>query len=196
MGQRHAELYAAEGDVMTDDRPWAEFVAPKLMYQRAVDKSLAQLSPFFESASGYLSVGVISEPQAESLRKALDLRHKARAINLQGLALYYGGAFGAEPEKFFKEALDVDPNDYNSRYYLKEIAIARAGTYVRWGEIDKAVACLDDAIHYAPDVPELYLTLADIYYDHNRPDDARTCYRIYLSLGGADPRARERSSPP
>jgi len=196
MGQRHAELYAAEGDVMTDDRPWAEFVAPKLMYQRTVDKSLAQLSPFFESASGYLSVGGISESEAESLRKALDLRHKARAINLQGLALYYGGGFGAEPEKFFKEALDVDPNDYNSGYYLKEIAIARAGTYVRWGEIEKAAACLDDAIHYAPDVPELYLTLADIYYDHNRLDDARTCYRIYLSLGGADPRARERTSPP
>ena len=194
MGKQHAELYAAEGDVMTDDRPWAEFMAPKLMFQRTVDKSLVQLSPFFESPSGHLSLAGISESEAASLRKALDLRHKARIINLQGLALYYGGAFGSEPEKFFKEALDIDPDDNNSRDYLKEITIARANTYVRWDEIDKAIACLSDAIEYAPDVPELYLTLGDVCFDHGRQDEARACYQRYLALGGKDPRAVERSS--
>ena len=194
MGKHHVDLYCADGDVMSDDLPWAEFVAPKLMYLRTVDKSLEQILPFFESPSAYLNLDGVSEQDAASLRKALELRHNARMKNLDGLKLYYGGPFGTEPDKLFKEALDIDPNDYNSRYYLKEVAIARANLYARWDEVDKAVACLTEAIRYAPDMPELYLTLADICFDHNRPEDARTYYLNYISLGGNTPRALERTA--
>ena len=202
MGKHNVDRYCAGSDsklplgpptLLTDDRPWAEFTAPKLMFLRTVHKTLEQLAPYFESPSSYFSLDGVPREMATYLRGASDLRHNARIKNLEGLKLYYGGMFGSGPDKFFKEALDIDPDDQNSRYYLKEIAIASAKTYAGWDEMDKALAALNDAIHYAPDYPELYLALADICHDHNRPEEAQANYRRYLAMGGKEPRAVERA---
>ncbi len=190
MGKANVDAFAKGGTVMTDDRPWAEFVAPKLMHLRTVDKSLERIAPFFESPTTLLAP--LGDRDA-TVRAALDRRHAAKAKGLRGLEMYYGGSFGSEPEVFFKEALAVDPHDYSAQYYLKEIAIARAKTYVRWDEGDKAIAALTDALKYAPDLAELHLALGDTYFDLHQLEQAKASYAAYLQLGGTAPRAKERS---
>jgi spermidine synthase len=194
MGKQHVDAFARGGSAMTDDRPWAEFIAPKLMYTRTVDKSLDHMAPFFESPTVMLAPSDAPQAEAREVIQRLDRRHLARVKNLEGLKQYYGGTFGAQPETFFKQALDIDPDDYTSRYYLKEVAFARAKTFVRWQEIDKAIACLTDAIKYAPDMPELHLALGDIYHDQSLPEKARAAYAAYIALGGTADRALERSA--
>lgn len=202
MGKQNVDRYCADAGqgvatpcqaLMTDDRPWAEFIAPKLMFLRTVHKTLEQLTPYFEAPTNYFTFNRVPEGMSSFVRSSSFLRYKARVKNLEGLKLYYGGMFGSGPDKFFKQALDIDPEDQNSRYYLKEIAIASAKTYAGWDDMDKAVTALNEAIHYAPDYPELYLTLADICHDHNRPEEAQKNYQLYINMGGKEPRAAERA---
>ena len=192
MAKGNIDAYAKGGTVMRDDRPWAEFVAPKLVHERTVDKTLEEITPYFESPLHLLTLDGFPEAEAQAVKERIERRHRAKAEDLKGLRLYYGGTFGAEPEEFFKKSLEIDPLNYNAQYYLKEIAIARAQIFVRWDQVDKALEALRDALEYAPDVPELHLALADICYDHAQFGEARKHYEQYLTLGGAEARAFER----
>jgi spermidine synthase len=208
MGKHHLDLYVrgetptlnipgahvGSMDVMSDDRPWAEFVAPILMYEQTVDKTLKEITPFFESPSEYLNTTGMSKDDSKALLASLNQRHAARAKNLEGLRFYYGGLIGSEPDKYFKQALEIDPADYNSCYYLKEVVIAQAQVFVKWNEIDRAIKSLSDALQYAPTIPELHLALADILFDNKQVEEARDHYREYTSLGGLEQRAKERAA--
>jgi spermidine synthase len=187
MGKDALRGYAQPGAIMTDDRPWAEFIAPKLMYERTVQDTLARIVPSFESPVPYLTEAGDDE------RAAVERRHLAKAHDLQGLIIYYGGTFGSEPEKHFKQALAVDPLDSNARYYLEEILLSRVKTFLRWQEPEKAITALTDALKYA-EMPSLLLALGDIYYEAGDMPSARGCYTRYANAGGAQPQAIERAA--
>jgi len=189
MGKENIDKFARGAPVMSDDRPWAEFIAPKLVYERTVDQSLAMLLPLRENPVDILRRDNLPQPEADTFVAALDKRFAARTKTLDGLALYYGGSFGTEPEKLFTAALDIDPNDFTAKYYLKEITLARVKTYVRWDEPEKAIAALSEALHYVRDNPELHLELGGLYYDRQQFDLAYLCYRSYAALGGKDTQA-------
>lgn len=192
MGKQNIDKFAKGAPVMTDDRPWAEFVAPKLVYERTVDKSLEMLTPLLESPSTILRRDSLPTTQSTEFVQALDRRFEARKKTLEGLALYYGGSFGSEPEVSFKAALDIDPNDQSARYYLKEITVARTKTYLGWDEPDKAIKVLYDGIRYIPKEPWFYLQMANILYDRKEFDNARMAYMSYAALGGKDSVALDR----
>lgn len=186
MGKDAVRRYAGDAPVMTDDRPWAEFQAPKLIYSRTVDETIKELIPYFESPAPFL---VNAGPDVAAL---LERRHAAKAEVLKGLVEYYGGTFGSSPEKNFKKALEIDPADLTARFYLKEVTLARANVFAGWEEYDRAVEALTDALKYAPNIPELLLRLGDIHFDRKELDLAKDCYTRYGAAGGDSPQARAR----
>jgi len=174
------DRYIADGPsrLLTDDRPWAEFLAPRLMYERTVDQTLGQLIPYYESPLPLLRFTGLDN-DAETLRVDLQQRYEAHRVDLQGLRLYYGGPVGAEPEVEFKKALAIDPDDANARYYLREIGVSRAKLFVRWRDVEKGEPYLLDLLNYVHDEPRLYLALGDLYAGAGRRDDAIRAFRTY-----------------
>lgn len=190
MGKDHVDQFA-QGRIMSDDLPWAEFEAPKLVYAREVAPSLRELAPLYESP---LNTMILNGLQNEAeVRDAIDRRYRARIHDLSGVEQYYGGMVGGDQEAHFKKALSIDPADETARYYLRQVAVQRVAKFLAWKDLPIGDAYLTDILEYLPGNAELTLMLADIQYDLGRPYQARENYRKYLELGGTEPRARERA---
>ncbi|NIA13933.1 MAG: tetratricopeptide repeat protein [Nitrospiraceae bacterium] len=192
MGGEAIDAYVKGGNVMTDDRPWAEFVAPKLIYERTVQDTLGQIQPFFESVLPLLRLDGVAEAERAAIAEAIDRRYRSKCAVLDGLQIYYGGAFGGDPGEDFRKALAFDPGDLTARYYVKEIAVAEARGYRKRGELDAAAKALTDALAYVPNSPALFLMLGDVRFEQGRGEEALRSYRRYVDVGGANPRALER----
>ena len=192
MGKDAIDAYAKGGRLMTDDRPWAEFAAPKLMYERHVSAILGELIGHFESPLDRISWEGLPESEKEALRNAVQRRHEARRIDLEGISRYYGGMIGGKQEDYFIQALDHDPEDFCAQYYLLQIVPAVANQYMRWEEYDKGIELLTKTLPVLPDIPELVLALADFYYAKGQTRQALEHYTRYTQLGGTEERAIER----
>ncbi len=133
--------------VMTDDRPWAEFIAPRLVYARKVPESLDMLSPFLTPSLTPL----LRESLSDDIQARLQSRHTSRLHDLIGLRAYYGGMavdYGIGDQ--FKESLNIDPDNWNAQYYLREITKAQSRALIQWGQPEKALELLDSALQYLP----------------------------------------------
>lgn len=150
MGPGHLAEFSRGGRLMTDSRPWAEFVAPKLMYRRTVEQSIEELQPFFESPEAYVLFDGIGEAEREAALSAIRKRFASRAKVLEGLKSYYGGILPERPEEEFRAALALDPADCTARYYVKETILARAHSLIRQGEIQEAVGLLEGELKNFP----------------------------------------------
>ncbi len=173
MSKEAMETYAADGAAMSDDRPWAEFIAPKLVYERNVDQALRELLPYQESPAVLLDLSGVPPDDRQRVLTRIDRRFRARVVTLQGVVEYYGGVIGEGPEEFFKKALAVDPHDYTARFYLKEVMKARTELAIQWNTPEEAETALVDALKYAPDEPFLHKLLADVYTAQDRLDLAQ-----------------------
>jgi spermidine synthase len=144
--------FARGGEIMSDDRPWAEFIAPKLVYARTVEDSLERLQGHAVSPGALLS-----EAQRESpLGKRIITRHTARVHDFEGLKQYYGGAsIGTSAFDAFAASLRIDPEHFNSKYYLKQIALQQGERFIAWEMWDKAWELLTRAQQILPGDPEL-----------------------------------------
>ncbi len=189
MGKEALDAYAKGGQLMTDDRPWAEFVAPKLMYERHVAETLDQMLLHFESPLSRISFEGIPEEGAEALQAAVQRRHEARRIDLEGVSKYYGGMMGSGQEDYFIRALEIDPEDFCAQHYLLQIVPAVAKQYMRWQEYDKGVDLLTKTVPVLPDNRDLVLILADFFYARGDKRQAFLQYIRYKSLGGKERRA-------
>ena len=63
------------------------------------------------------------------------------------------------PQRLFIHSLEIDPDDCAARYYLAQVALARARLHLRADEFAEARAVLSEAIRYAPERPELHALL-------------------------------------
>lgn len=192
MGKEAIDAYAKGGRLMTDDRPWAEFAAPKLMYERHVSEILDELIQYFETPLERISWDGVPEAEREALRTAVERRHEARRIDLEGISRYYGGMMGSGQEDYFIKALQIDPEDFCARYYLLQIVPAVAKQYMRWEEYDKGIELLTKTLSVLPNNRELVLALADFYYAKGDKRQACEQYTHYKALGGAEERALKR----
>ena len=177
---------------MTDDRPWAEFIAPRLIYESNVAEILEGLAPFRESA-----IGLVEEEDSErwpGIREALLRRHRAHVQDMEGLKVYYGGMAFSEPDREFRKSLEIDPEDANAKYYLTEVLLARGQRLTRWDEYEKAVDALTEASGYAPERADVHLALGDAYFESGDVEKASRSYARYLGLGGGAERAVERAT--
>lgn len=182
MGKEGLARYARDGDLLSDDRPWAEFAAPKLVYERAVAEALDILAPYREPATALL-VPEDRESWAATV-EAVERRHRAHVQDMEGLKLYYSGGFGSRPEDEFRKSLAIDPNDYNAQYYLAEVLFAKGQLSTRWDEPEDAIGLLLEARRYAPHRADILLALGDAYHAAQRAQDAQNAYRDYQTLGG------------
>lgn len=183
--------FAGEGPLMSDDRPWAEFEAPKLIHAQQVPASLELLAAHLTSPIEHVAWDRVPESERGPIREALARRFAAKKKALAGLKTYYAGTFGSKPEKEFLEAFDIDPRDRAARYYLRQIAEHRVELYLDWNQADEAVALLETLDPALEDAPLRDLLWGDVYAAQGKDLDAFAAYRRFLDAGGAAPRAAE-----
>ena len=189
MDKTATDAYVQGGRLMTDDRPWAEFLAPRLMFESTVKDSLADLIPHYQSPTQML----VQEPPAPaSVVQALNRRAEARRQDLAGLKKYYAGAFGNRGEKEFVAALEIDDKDATAKYYLRQIAQNDVPLLINWGEHDKAFAFLEPLLEHAGDVALFHKLAGDTHYDAKQYDAALAAYEAYAARGGDDPKTLQR----
>lgn len=177
MGPEQLRRFAEGGRIMRDDRPWAEFEAPKLVYAGKVIDSLRLLAGVVESPAPYLADGAGLE--------AVQRRFDAHRNDFTGLFHYYGGInIGTEAAKAFIASLRLDPGDCNARYYLRELISAQCPQYLDWQKYQEVVDLLSAAAEVMPDVPAVELYLARGLAGLAREDEAKAHYARYLELGG------------
>ncbi len=151
MAEEGLDAYAEGGTIMHDDLPWAEFEAPKLVYSRTQHESMKALEQHMSSPLPLFL------PDADpDFLAAVDKRHRARTHDMKGLQAYYGGmAIGDEATNLFLESLQIDPDDKNAQYYLRQIARMQGTAFIRWNEYDKVERILERLLPYMPNAPEL-----------------------------------------
>ncbi len=138
--------------IMSDDRPWAEFIAPRLVYERQVPQALRALHPIMTNPLD----AVLSDSIGEEARTLLERRFQSRRQDMIALQDYYGSQMLDETvADGFIASLEIDPNNQNAQYYLKEIATALGNRLLRWHEYDRALALTERALAFLPDDKDL-----------------------------------------
>lgn len=192
MNKEEAEAFAGEAEVMRDDLPWAEFLAPKMIYSGNVPEVLEALEPYRRSPLTLLADESSSDwPEKKA---AVALRHQAHLHDFSGLKQYYGGVSSESPEDYFRDSLQIDPLDSNATYYLSEILIQKSGYYAQSEDKQAEVMrMLLEARSIAPFRVDVHKALGDAYYMSNDLNKARISYLEHIRLGGVDPLAHERT---
>lgn len=192
MGREELMKFTDGATVMTDDRPWAEFMAPKLIFERNVPPALEALTPHLESPVPLLTP--LDRPDWDDIVAAVERRHRAHVQDLEGLKMYYGGMAFSKPEVHFFKSLEIDPNDYNAQYYISEVLLQRGRIFLGWGDqMDEVREILFTAREVAPYRSDVHHLLGEYFYEIGDLEHAAESYSEYLRLGGTDPVAQERS---
>lgn len=182
--------WAKNGVPLGDDLPWAEFEAPKMIYEAKVPDSVASIEPHVISPGAFFKPGSISD---EDLAR-VERRHLAHRNDFSALMPFYGGfPIDGTAARAFLESLAIDPEDSNAKAYLKQLLEKSAEAFIRWEEFDKLEAFLAQLLPYLPDDPQVLLILGDLYYAKGEPERARPEYQRYIELGGTETRAVERA---
>lgn len=151
MDEAGLATFAESGTVMHDDLPWAEFVAPKLVYERTQHQSMAELEKYMSSP-----VPIFVEGADPDFLARVERRHLAHVSDMKAVQAYYSGmAVGNEALDQFLASLAIDPNDWNAKFYLGEIAKTQAEVFLGWEENDKALEMLDKVLVHMPENQEL-----------------------------------------
>ncbi len=189
MGKKKLAGLSAGTPIMTDDRPWAEFAAPKLIYSADVAEALEELGPYRENALPLLAPS--TDPD---LIEVIERRATAHSRDFEALKAYYGGMILSNPEEGFLESLEIDPGDLNAKYYLSQIYYQKGLAHVGWEDYEEAEDSFAKALEHSPNRLDALLGMADAYQAWQKPEDASAFYRLYLKQGGAATRARDRAT--
>jgi spermidine synthase len=195
MSQEDTDAFSEGGMLMVDDRPWAEFVAPRLIYKSTVADSLKALLPFYESPLELVSFEGIDSATVADATAGLTRRHASHEVALDGIISLYGALIGGEQDDMFLNALKIDPNDYMALSYLKDIARQRMTLFVRWNELEDARAYYERVSPYLHETAEIHLIQSDLLDAEGDPDGATQAYRAYRDAGGREYRAFTEANP-
>jgi hypothetical protein len=186
MSHEGVERFCGNGPIMRDDRPWAEFVAPRLMRENNVGECVRALRAFYEGPLSVLSFAGVDEQEQRSVIESLERRRAARLVTLEGIEIAYDHGPLGKPEQYFKKALEIDPHDYTAQSYYRMLAPQRLALMLRWQEFAKAEAYLDAYARYVPDSPDLWRLRGDLYTALGDAEKAEAAYRNYAGVGGAE----------
>lgn len=178
--------FAADAPVLSDDRPWVEFLVPRILHETTVGESLRALMPHFESPFDIADTTSLASGNAE-LRERLERRYRARAITLHGIDAVYQSGPSGNPEQIFEKALDIDPTDILARSYYSEIAPQRFALFVRYEEYGEAEAYLDRYERYVPESEDVLEFRVQLYKAWGKADAAAEAQRVL------DARAKKQS---
>ena len=144
--------FAEGGAEMTDDLPWAEYLAPKLVYAHRVPESLDLLKPRLTSPMVIMNTASLDAAG----QAAVERRHQSRVSDIVATRGYYGGlVMGTEALDGFIRSLRIDPANPTARYYLMQIATSQARLFLDWKERDKADEVVRRVLEVLPDAEEL-----------------------------------------
>jgi spermidine synthase len=144
--------FADGGAEMTDDLPWAEYTAPKLVYARKVPESLDMLKPRLTSPLATMDRASMNAEE----RAVVERRHRSRVSDISATRGYYGGmVMGSEALDGFIDSLRIDSANPNARFYLMQVATAQVRLFKDWKEPDKAEAVIRKVLEVLPDAGEL-----------------------------------------
>lgn len=192
MSKAAVDRYCAGGSIMNDDRPWAEFVAPKLMYEHNVAKALRELLDYYESPLALMRRPAADDAVGQTVRQTIARRYDARKHALAGMVeLRRAGLLGSSEDEFEK-ALAIDPNCDYARTHLLGIAGVRVDQWTKSEEFEEAQNYLTRLLLSLPDEPRLRLYLGDVYFAKGDMPQALVNYRSYVEGGGDEPRASAR----
>jgi len=194
MGREAVRAFGGNAPPMSDDRPWAEFEAPKWIYGRTVQDTIALLRERHESPLTLLDTDDLPKDKAYEARARIQRRFEARHHDLEGLQQFYGGTRLGNPDQAFKAALDADPTDATAHFYLRQIVLQRVPLFAQWEDYEAGLTYIEEMLPYLPDFPELYLYQGDIHHAMKQRGRASVSYARYLNLGGNAPRAEARKS--
>ena len=186
MAQENVDAFSEGGTVMVDDRPWAEFVAPRLIYESTVADSLKALQPYYQSPLDLMRFEGVPDTEAAEAKAALTRRHESHEIALKGTIELYGALIGGQQEDQFMRALDVDPDDYMAISYLKDIALQRMTLFIRWEELDNARAYCERVAPYLRETADIHLVESDLLAAEGDAGGAAEAYRAYRDAGGRE----------
>ena len=151
MDEAGLDAFVSGGTAMRDDLPWAEFEAPKLVYERTQHESIALLEAHMSSPVPLFLPG--TDPD---LLARVERRHQAHKHDMRGLQQYYSGMnIGNKAADLFLASLEIDPKDWNAQYYLREIGRVQGEMFLQWQEYDKGIESLGKMLQYMPGDPVL-----------------------------------------
>ncbi|MCL4691792.1 MAG: fused MFS/spermidine synthase [Candidatus Hydrogenedentes bacterium] len=189
MTQDGMDNFAEGGGIMVDDRPWAEFIAPRLIYESTVADSLMALRPHYESPLAMMSFDGVDSAAIEVATAQLGQRHASHSVALEGVISLYASMVGGNTDDTFMRALDIDPHDYMALSYLKDIAGQRMTLFVRWDELADARAYYDRVAPYLEGTAEIHLIRSDLLVAEGDTEAAAQAYAAYRTAGGGEHRA-------
>ncbi len=189
MTQDGMDNFAEGGRIMVDDRPWAEFIAPRLIYESTVADSLMALRPYYESPLAMMSFDGVDSSAIEVATAQLKQRHASHSVALEGVISLYGSMVGGNTDDIFMRALDIDPHDYMALSYLKDIADQRMTLFVRWDQLADARAYYERVAPYLEDTAEIHLIRSDLLAAEGDTEAAAQAYAAYRTAGGGEHRA-------
>ena len=177
MSKENIDEYSRGAPLMTDDYPWAEFVAPKGIYANTVERTLREMMPYYENPIRIMRFSGLTAQEVDEATARIVRRYESHRASLEGVMSYYSGSASmADPLAGFKEALALDPSDLTAPYYIKEIALQTAQHYLASGRIARAIGVLTEAIELAPNQAILYETLGGIYRRQLEQEDKAAEY--------------------
>jgi len=161
MDQETLDACCAGHEIMVDDRPWAEFIAPRLANEREVGDSLRELGNFRQPPFEVVPEQTLTEVDREAIAR----RHASHETSFEALIEYREkGGISTAPEEMFLAALEIDPSNLHAQHYLKDIVTRKVPVFIKWGgeELEKAVDLLTKAKAAVPDEAVYDKLLADV----------------------------------
>lgn len=151
MDRKGLEKFSEHGQIITDNFPWVEFIAPQYIYnRRSVPQNLKRLKQCVSKIEN--SLLPITE---EHIKNSIQKRYNSRIKDIDGLMLYYEGLLvGDDVRQCFIHSLNIDKSNKQAQYYLRTISKTQIEQYLRWEEKDKAQQILEEVNPYLENDPQ------------------------------------------
>jgi spermidine synthase len=187
MGEEAIDTYVNGAPIMTDDRPWAEFLAPRIMARVTISEALTEITPHMASASELLARVDFGDKDVDIARETLTKRSRAMRILAEGLTHYYTTTW-PDAVPYFRGALAEDSSFNEAKFYLTSVLHRVGILQARDGSLEEAVNTIEEARGYSPDSAALHLLLANLYDELGDPVNAeqrRVSYQALIAISPA-----------
>lgn len=171
---------------MSDDKPWAEFEAPRYVYRFDVSDALKRMAPLYESPLNIIS----TDSRTDEIAARIKRRHQSKRISFAGIITRHSGGMSIGQEDIFERALEVDPANADAAFYFRQFTLINAERMIAWDQAPEAEKKLSDSLRYLPKDPRIYKLLAEAYTVQGKTAEAASAYKRHLALGGKPEEAR------
>lgn len=165
--------------VNTDDHPYISFSEPR---RYAMAAGLPNLFNVGQAMTRVFPLLTDMEAEAESLERTLDRKMEAKRYVIRG-NIYRRGGMPLEAEAQYRQALGIDPDERDARYFADRLGgqknpvsvagyVRMALTYEQSGRYKAAISAYERAVDLDPQNVKVLSNLANLYYREGRVEEA------------------------